>query len=586
MKKIKLFIFIILTLSITYYLIPTDFEKTPPIVYYNANIITLDNTNNTFNTMYVADGKIIEIGNKDDVLSRIPKHIKKVNLEGKTILPGFIDPHTHFALSMFLSDFYDLSGFKHQNNNEVWNYFEKVVHKTPKNEWIICKGIDPALIKDLKVPNIKILDSIAPHNPVVMFSQSLHSYWANSKAFEKTGITKDTPNPSEHSYYQKDSLNNLTGLIAEQEAFKPFIELIKKEVLTPTTLTNASTKIMKEYLKNGNTTIVSTGLTINDKKPLLLLQHLSDESPTFLSSLLEKLNFLPERTQMPRHFIYMRNDMPHLIPETKTVKNDFYNIIGVKLWYDGSPYIGSMYLEKPYLENTFTNNTLHIPEGTKGKALIEKQKLKELIKEHHNKGWQLAIHTQGDQAIKDVVNTFYRLKNDLDFSSSRHRLEHCLLLPDTTLNKIKELNITPSFHINHLYYYGDVLDTKILGSERTQKILPVNTVIKKGIISSLHADQPMFESNPFKLIATAIKRKTKTGKVIGIKEKIDIITALKALTINAAYQINMEDKIGSLEKGKYADFIILDINPLQTPTDKLDKIKCTATYVNGNKVVF
>ncbi|CAM1344336.1 amidohydrolase [Tenacibaculum amylolyticum] len=586
MKKIKFFIFIILTLSITYYLIPTDFEKTPPIVYYNANIITLDSANNTFNTMYVANGKIIEIGNKDDVFSRVPKHVEKINLDGKTILPGFIDPHTHFALSMFLYDFYDLSGFKHKNNNEVWSYFKKVVHKTPKNEWIICKGIDPALIENLKVPNIKILDSIAPNNPVVMFSQSLHSYWANSKAFEKAGITKDTPNPSEHSYYQKDSLNNLTGLIAEQEAFKPFIELIKKEVLTSTALTNASTKVMKEYLKNGNTTIVSTGLTINDKKPLLLLQHLSDKSTTFLSSLLEKLNFLPERTQMPRHFIYMRNDMPHLIPETKTVNNDFYNTIGVKLWYDGSPYIGSMYLEEPYLENTFTNNTLHIPERTKGKALIEKQKLKELIKEHHNKGWQLAIHTQGDQAIKDVVDTFYELKNDLDFSSSRHRLEHCLLLPDTTLNKVKELNITPSFHINHLYYYGDVLDTKILGSERTQKILPVNTAIKKGVISSLHADQPMFESNPFKLIATAIKRETKTGKVIGIKEKIDIITALKALTINAAYQINMEDKIGSLEKGKYADFIILDKNPLQVSTDKLDKIKCTATYVNGNKVVF
>ena len=157
-------------------------------------------------------------------------------------------------------------------------------------------------------------------------------------------------------------------------------------------------------------------------------------------------------------------------------------------------------------------------------------------------------------------------------------------MPKENVNRIKKLNLTPSFHINHLYYYGDALKSGIIGEERAEKILPIGLIKDNGIKFSIHADQPMFESNPFKLIQTAVERKTILGDILGDNQKITVLEAIKSLTINAAWQINMEDKIGSLEEGKYADFIILDKNPLKIQTNKLSTIKCLKTFINGNLV--
>lgn len=581
MKKRILFIIPLLIVLLLFFYVKKDFKKTKPTIYYNGNIITLNDEQPKASAMYVADGKIIEIGNLKQLSANEVKGIKKLDLKGQTVMPGFIDIHTHFALSIFLEGLYDLSGFRHDNNNSVWNYFEEISKETPPNKWIVCKGLDPLLVEDLQVPTIQYLDSIAPSNPVIIFAQSLHSYWANSKAFEMANISNETPNPSTSSYYERDANGKLTSLIVEQEAFKPFMELLKEDLLSPQFLGEMSIKVMDNYAKNGNTTIVSTGLTINDAKPLILTQHLSDEHPTLLSGMLSKIGMLPERKPMPRHFIYMRNDMEHLMPKMRS-ENDFYNIIGIKHWYDGSPYIGTMYINEPYLETSMTIDKLHIKKGSKGKGLISHSELKQFIKKYHKNNWQIAIHTQGDAAIQEVLDVYEELDSELDFSKTRHRFEHSMMLQNNQIDAMKKLNLTPSFHINHLYYYGDVLNKEILGNERTSNIFPINSTFKKGVINTLHADQPMFESLPFRLIQTAVERKTKKGLTIGEEEKISLQEAIKSLTIYAAWQINMEDKLGSLEKGKYADFIILDKDPYAIPTEKLETIKCLQTFINGN----
>lgn len=584
MKKYISIISILLLLCIGIYLyLVKDFPTTAPTLYTNANIITLYDQQPAATAMLVRDGRIEAIGNASDISKDKTKDAIIVDLKGQTIMPGFIDPHTHFALSMFLGGMHDLSGFTHNTNQEVWDYFAEKVEQTPAGEWIIAKGIDPLLIHDLIPPSLTSLDKIAPNNPVLILSQSLHSYWVNSKAYELAGITKDTPNPSDHSYYERDENGDFTGLIAEQAAIQPFFKLIQKDFLTPEFLSNVSRQVMNEYASNGNTTIVSTGLTIDDEKPLILLQHLSAQHNTFLGGLLTKIGLLPPRKPTPRHFIYMRHDKAHLLP-TVSSGDDFYDIIGVKHWYDGSPYIGSMYLDQPYQDSKLTNTTLSIPSGQRGEALIAPDSLRAFIKKYHTAGWQIAIHTQGDAAIREVLDVYEELSSELDFSRSMHRLEHCLLLPITELERMKKLNITPSFHINHLYYYGDALKNDLLGAERSEALLPIRATQDKGLLYSLHADQPMFPSTPFRLMQTAIERQTKSKDTIGITQAIELHDALRALTIDAARQIDMDDKIGSLEEGKYADFIILDRNPLEIPIADLEKIRCVQTFVNGNAI--
>lgn len=581
-KLLKVTIFLIILGTLTYLYLKQDFNKTPPTLYKNGNIITLNQYQPFAEAMLIVDGKIQKIG-KNNLLEKFDSdNTKIIDLKGATILPGFIDSHTHFAISMFLSQMHDLSGFRFSKNKDVWNEFENIVKNSKKGEWIICKGIDPVLINDLVPPTIEYLDKVSPHNPVLFFSQSLHNYWANSKAFEIVKITNKTPNPSKQSYYGKNNNGNLNGIIVEQEAIKPFFDILKSEVLTPKKLSNSANKVMTDYAKNGNTTIVSTGIIIPDKKPLLLFEYLSNKTPSLLGNLLEKLGYFPKRKQNLRHFLYMRYDMRHLLPKKRNRGNDFYDIIGVKHWYDGSPYVGSMYLNNNYLDTELTNNILHIPKNHSGKALVEKDSLKSFIKKHHKNGWQIAMHTQGDAAVNEVVNIFEELEGELDYSNSRHRLEHCLLIPKDNLGKLKKLNLTPSFHINHLYYYGKALKENIIGEERAEKILPINSTKNANIKFSLHADQPMFESNPFRLIQTAVERKTLQGETFNSLEKITVLEAIKSMTIDAAWQINMENKIGSLEEGKYADFIVLDKDPLKTETVKLSTIKCLKTYINGN----
>ncbi|WP_053976001.1 amidohydrolase [Mangrovimonas xylaniphaga] len=585
-RKLKFAVLaVILLVAFGLYYLKLDFQKTAPTLYFNGNFITINDAQPKANAMLVENGIIKHIGELKDFSEKDLENVLKRDLQGATALPGFIDVHTHFALSMFLSEMHDLSGFTHPNNEAIWNSFEDIVKQTPKGEWIVCKGLDPVMTKDLQTPSIQYLDQIAPENPVVIFSQSLHNYWANSKAFEMVGITSKTPNPSSHSYYEHDAKGNLTGAIVEQEAFKPFIEKLKEDVLTSTMLSRAAQKVMRAYSQNGNTTIVSTGITINDKKSLLLFEHLSSKEPSLLGSLLEKLGFLPKREPTPRHFLYIRHDMAHLLPEKK-LSNDFYNIIGIKHWYDGSPYTGSMYMNEPYLESDLTQNKLHITKNSKGKALTSKDSLKQFITTYHNNGWQMAFHAQGDAANSDIIEFFRSLNGTLDFSNSRHRLEHCLLLSKNDLPKLKTLNLTPSFHINHLYYYGDALSKDILAEDRSHAMLPLKSALDNGIVSSIHADQPMFESKPFRLIQTAVERKTSSGYVINEDERISLMDAIKTLTINAAWQIEMEDKLGSLETGKYADFIILDKDPFSVATENLDDIKCVETFINGNKVIY
>ncbi len=582
-RKLIYLLTLIVLLILGYFYISIDFTKTKATIYTNGTIITLEEDTPAAQAMLVENGIIKAIGTNKEINSLNSDNINVVDLDGATILPGFIDPHTHVALSAFLENMVDLSGFTHQTNQEVWAHLKKAVKTKKAGEWIVCKGIDPILVEDLIAPNLAFLDEIAPENPIILISQSLHTYWVNTKTFEKAGITKGTKNPSESSFYEKDSAGNLTGLIAEQKAFLPILEQMKKEVMTSKILINSTTKVLHEYAKNGNTTIVSAGITINDAKPLRLYEHLSTDKPSFINQLLATFGKLPQRTQNPRHFLYIRFDKAFLLPKEKK-ENDFYNIIGVKHWYDGSPYTGSMYLEEPYMVSNLTQEGLHIPKGYSGKPLINHDDLVSFIKEYHTKGWQLAIHTQGDIANRKVLQAYDEVDKQVDINESRHRIEHCVLLSEASLDKMKELNISPSFHTNHLYYYGKALKNDIIGEERANKILPVGSAQAKGIIYSMHTDQPMFESKPFRLIQTAVERQTKEGDTLGFNQRISILNGIKAMTINAAWQIHMEDKIGSLKKGKYADFIVLDKNPLKIPSSQLENIKIIKTVINGNVV--
>ena len=576
-KSIYFFVAIIALLLISFKFEP-GFAPKGSLYIYNGTIITLEDGQPEGNAVFVDKGKIVAVGSDPELRLHLEETTQIIDLKGATLLPGFIDPHTHPIASSFLHGMIDLSGFTHDNQKDIWAHLESKIKNYSPGEWILCKGLDVVLVHDLEPPDITYLDSIAPNNPLLIASLSMHSFWGNSSAFRAAGIRPNSPNPSESSFYGKDEDGNLNGYISEQAAFQPFKDTIIK-AMGNAVLKEKCVTVLDEYAANGNTSITSMGITTNDPKVIRLYQHISSQQTSLLNKVLQRFGLLPNRKPTVRNYIFLRNDADHLLPFSPKNGDDYFKIAGVKFWYDGSPYTGSMYLNEPFKYSNINQKKIHIPSGHSGKALWNNDEIANRIKQYDLGGWQVAIHTQGDKAISETLDAFE--KSGIP-TTSRHRLEHCLLPSNKDMQKMAKLGVSPSFHINHLWYYGEALENHIIGPERTDKILPLKAAENNSLIFSLHADQPMFESDPLSLLHTAVNRTTRNGKVIGQSNKIAVERGLKSLTINAAWQIKMENKIGSIKPGKYADFVILDQNPMIVDSKKIKNIRVLQTIVGGN----
>jgi len=555
-----------------------SFTPKGSLYIYNGTVITLEDEQPKANAVFVDKGKIVAVGSDPELRLHLKETTKIIDLKGATLLPGFIDPHTHPVASSFLHGMIDLSGFTHENQKEIWTHLESNIKNYAPGEWILCKGLDVVLVDDLEPPHITYLDSISPNNPLLILSLSMHSFWGNSLAFSAAGINKNSPNPTGSSYYGKEADENLNGYISEQAAFQPFRDTVIN-AMGSAVLKEKCVTVLDEYAANGNTCVTSMGITAYDPDVIRLYQHLSSQQTSLFNKILQRLGLLPERKPTVRNFVFVRDDADHLLPFSPNNGDDFFKMAGVKFWYDGSPYTGSMYLNEPFKSSTVNQEKIHVPLGHSGKALWNNDEIANRIKRYDSVGWQVAVHTQGDRAISETLDAFE--KSGIP-KNSRHRLEHCLLPSKKDIQRMSKLGVTPSFHINHLWYYGEALEDYIIGRERTDKILPLKAAENNSLIFSLHADQPMFESDPLSLLHTSVNRKTRDGKIVGKSNKISVEQGLKSLTINAAWQIKMENKIGSIKPGKYADFVIIDQNPMMVDPDKIKDIHVLQTIVNGN----
>ena len=424
--------------------------------------------------------------------------------------------------------------------------------------------------------------SIAPNKPLVILTKALHVFYANSKAFADLGITDKTPNPSKASYYERDKKGKLTGAIIEQAAGEP-IRLKLQEMAKASFVANTK-GILQDYAKMGVTSIVNMGFNPTNKSLFSLYEHLAAQKSKPLFQLLAFVGKLPKRQPQQRIFLYLRKENAEMLPPKDSQTDDFYKIMGVKFWYDGSPYSGSMFLRQPYIRSNFTVNGINLGANHTSERLLQEEDLQHWIEKINAKGYPVAIHAQGDIANDEVMSAFEKANKKLSVQPFRNRVEHCMLLPKERLLDMKRLNISPSFHINHILFYGDFLSKEVIGQERVAKIFPIGSTAKLGIPYSLHADMPQFIPNPLVLASTSVNRQTEQGTIIAPQERVSVWQALRSITIDAAWQLHLEQKLGTIAIGKYADLVILDKNPLKVKPEDLGKIKVLQTIVAGNTI--
>ncbi len=538
-------------------LLPACSTKGPDLIFFGGPVLTVNNQDQVFEALAVEDGLILAVGSDAEILALQTGHTELIDLQGKTLMPGFIAAHEHPTLTAVFNSAIDLSGFTHKHNREVWDALRAAVSDARQDEWIYASGLDPILTDDLEIPTREQLDEIAPNNPLVVISQTLHSFWANSRAFAEAGITGSTPDPGPGAYYERDDAGELTGFVAESLAAAPLLKPLK----SPWGLLGRYEHALDQLQVKGFTSVASLGHNV----------------PPLMARFAASNNLRPRI----RQFFYLVEEELNYLPNSPDSDSDYFRVLGVKLWHDGSPYTGSMYTSAPYLDSTL-NRTLGIRAGTYGAPMFSAEALREKVRKYTDAGWQVAIHSQGDASLREVTQTLGTL-GELRGKLPVIRLEHAVELPRDQIPALAQQNTTVSFHINHILYYGDALQQSIIGKDMAQQVLPVRSAFSQGMRPTLHADSPMFPAQPFSLMQTAITRTTRSGLTLNPQEAIDIQQAVRAMTINGAYQLRIEDEAGSLEPGKWADLLIVDHNPYETATEELDQIKVMGVFLHGRR---
>ncbi len=541
-------------------------EISADIIFIGNNIITVDDKNSIVDALAVKDGKIVAVGAREDVFRWKDADTKITELDDKALMPGFIEPHSHPVLSALLYDFIDVSGFNNPNGDAVINKIREAVSNAEIGEWIFAFGYDPILTRDLKVLNADFLDKISTTNPIFVMIQSMHTAYVNHKALEIVGITKETPDPGGGGYYVKDDNGNLTGMLIEQSALFPFIVTSLKS--SPKDNRMLLKKQFMRYAKAGYTTVGAAGIfPVFPNAMEIVKEMVKGENSPIRMVLMNTRQFIKRKDSI-----------------NFGTGNDKLSNIGVKFWYDGSPYTGSMFLDVPYISSKLMQIGLGVKEGTCGEPVHSKEKIKKMSQRYHNDGWQIVIHGQGDRATREIIDIYETIIKETPREDHRHRIEHCALFSEDQIERAARLGVTPSWHINHIYYYGEALRDEIIGSERAEHLMQLATAKKYGHRSSLHNDSPMYPAEPLKLMRTAVTRKTRNNEIIGANQAVTIEDAIKMVTINPAWQMFMEKRIGSLEVGKLADLVVLSENPLDVEPEHLDQIQVIGTYINGRAI--
>ena len=534
------------------------------LVIKNGTIITVDDNDTTAQAVAVVGGKIVRVGANDDVNPLIGENTRVLDLEGKTIIPGFNDSHTHnVATGDFLHSL-GLIDAAPELNPSISDLLDRVrerVKDAPKGDWIGGKNYIPESMEEKRWPTLEELDSVAPDNPLIIIIRGYHAHVVNSKALELAGITKDTPNPEGGVIDKDPATGEPTGVLRDT----PFM----KEVAPKATLEDFKAglaRISEAYVKIGVTSTGEAGAS-DHPDPFRAYQEVVDDGS------------LKTRTYlMIREQFYLANDLG-----LRTgFGNDMLRLGAVKIFMDGSIQCYTCAFKEPYI----TGDT----KGMEGLRYTQDQ-INELVEKCHRLGYQVAIHAQGDFTITMAVDAIERAMEKYPRPDPRHRIEHCLCPTQSDLERMKKLGIITNFYLFHPWYWGDRHINDFIGLERASRMVPAKTAMDLGINVCAHSDcpvctpdNPVWPSNPLWGIWCAVSRKTRDGVDIGPQEKLTPMEALRAYTINGAYATFEENIKGSIEPGKLADMVVLSDNILEIDPGEIRNIIVEKTIIGGEIV--
>lgn len=525
-----------------------------------GNTLTVDDAQPTADGVAVADGRLVAVGPREQLQEWVGDSTEVIDIGDACLMPGLIEAHGHpLAEAVVLSErIVDIRPVTLATAEQVTAAVTDEIARRG-TEGAYLNGWDPLLQAGLPELTLASLDEMAPDSPLVILHNSGHLAYFNSVAAKLAGLDRNTPDPK-GAQFGRDAEGELNGKAYETGAVFPLLEGAMGDG-------SAFPALLREECARLN----KSGLTMCSEMAF---------SPTY-RPVLEQMSAAGALSVRLR--LWETSTAELTTDMTPVNGDDMLRQVGIKIWVDGSPWVGNIDLSFPYLDTDATR-AIGVEPGSCGHANYTAEQLREIVHAYFPLGWPLACHAHGDVALDTILDIYDEVLSEHPRDDHRLRLEHCGAMRRDQMERAFRLGITCSFFVDHLHYWGDVLVDGLFGPEHGPVWMPAGTAVASGIRVSLHNDPPVTPEEPLRNISVAVTRKAPSGRVLAPQECLTVEQAIRAQTINAAWQMFADDIVGSLEVGKYADLVVLSADPRTVPPEEIANLEVRATYLAGKQV--
>ena len=503
----------------------------------------------------VRDGRIVAVGVKEKIDALSGTETETVDLGGRCLMPGFIDPHSHFIMNGSTAMWADLSDC--ESHDDIVETLRRYREASGNPARIIGFGYDHNFLREGTHPDKRTLDSVSTEIPIFVMHVSFHMGCANSKVLKLAGIDASTPDPEggrigriegtqePSGYFEETALHQLIGGFSVRGSGGD---------------ARMAAKMQETYLRCGITTAQDGATTAAEMQAL---DKLAESGLLRMDVVAYPLMSDHGEEVMRRYEKYVGGYHGHV------------KIGGYKILLDGSPQGRSAWMSRPYLGGE--ENYCAYP-------WMSDEQAEAYIASAIAEGKQLLAHCNGDAAAEQFICAYEKVREKLNGPRDlRPVMIHCQTVRNDQLDRMKALDMIASVFVGHVWYWGDI-HMRNFGPERGNRISPVRDALDRGLHVNFHQDTPVTRPDMLHSVWCAVNRISRRGTVIGAEEAIPVYAALRAVTIEGAYEYFEEDTKGTIEEGKRADLVILDRSPLEVEPMEIRNIKVCETFKDGQSV--
>lgn len=530
---------------------------------YDAQVITVNEKDDIAEAILFDDDQIIFVGKTEDALKLCEPDTEKIDLAGKTVLPGFIESHMHIMTKLVISRGIDMSLLS--GITKIDDVKKRLVSNKHGQDWIICHGLTFEDLEEKRWPTRWELDEAVADAPVAITHSSGHTGLYNTKALELLGVLDGTIELPEE-FMERNEKGELTGVLNESAHMKCADKVKLFNPVTEEDMKDFARAIEKDLNACGITSVHDAGgtgtTTINAEQKLYQEEGLSIRLYPMLFSILGK----------DHNVAFVKNCIASGF--YTGLGDDFFRIGPLKIMIDGSGASGTCATREPMSHNGGLNPTS-----------MTQEEVDDVVISAHEAGFQVTAHCIGDRAVEMVLDAYKKAQEKYPRTDCRHRIEHCMIAEPDLLERIKEQEVIPIFNPTFVNLWGESFN-KYYGGNRKDYLIPLKSALDSGICCTIASDYECCPNmEPVKGIASAMDRMIySTGNKVAEKQAISLMQAIRCYTYNAAYAEFAEDKKGSLESGKFSDIVVLDGTITEMEPKDIYNMKVERTYCGGKLV--